>query len=277
VGTLRSPAILARSGLDHPALGRHLRLHPVSIVAGVMDEDVVMWEGTPQGACSLQHLGDGDGDRGGFTIESAPGTPGLMALVLPWEGRAAFTSLMGRARRIAPILAIVREHGAGRVTTTRAGRVRIDYALGAADRAQLQAALAVSARIARAAGAREMVAVGTPPSWFRAGADSRDAAAFPRYLEDLARFPFSPNRGTVVSAHQMGTVRAGGDPGGHPCDPWGRVRANGAARGRDATVPGLWVADASLFPTSLGVNPMLTTMVLARRVARAIRAETTAG
>jgi choline dehydrogenase-like flavoprotein len=37
------------------------------------------------------------------------------------------------------------------------------------------------------------------------------------------------------------------------------------------------VADASLFPTSLGVNPMLTTMVLARRVARAIRAETTAG
>jgi choline dehydrogenase-like flavoprotein len=51
------------------------------------------------------------------------------------------------------------------------------------------------------------------------------------------------------------------------------VRAPGAARGRDRLVAGLWVADASLFPTALGVNPMITTMVMARRVARAVLAE----
>lgn len=36
--------------------------------------------------------------------------------------------------------------------------------------------------------------------------------------------------------------------------------------------PGVWIGDASAFPTSLGVNPMLTIMALARRTARRILA-----
>ena len=42
-GALRSPAILIRSGLGHPAIGRNLRLHPVPVVAGPVrrsDRDV---------------------------------------------------------------------------------------------------------------------------------------------------------------------------------------------------------------------------------------------
>jgi choline dehydrogenase-like flavoprotein len=69
----------------------------------------------------------------------------------------------------------------------------------------------------------------------------------------------------------MGTVRMGATRREHPCDPHGRVRSRGR-RGRIVT--GLYVADASLFPTALGVNPMLTVMALARRVARTVLAET---
>jgi len=59
-----------------------------------------------------------------------------------------------------------------------------------------------------------------------------------------------------------------GAPIDHPCDPDGRVRIRG---GR--VIPGLYVCDGSLFPTGIGVNPMITIMALARRVARTVEAE----
>ena len=127
-GSLRTPIVLLRSGVDHPAMGRHLRLHPVSILGAFFDEDVTMWRGTMQAARSIEHLGDGpDGDGGGFIVESAPGTPGLIGLVFPWTGRTAFSRLMGDIGHVAPLLAITADRGAGRVRISRTGRPRFDY------------------------------------------------------------------------------------------------------------------------------------------------------
>jgi choline dehydrogenase-like flavoprotein len=279
-GALRTPIVLERSGIDHPATGRHLRLHPVGVIGAFLDEDVAMWRGTMQAARALHHLdldgdgrGDGPGDApSGFIVESAPGTPGLIALVFPWEGRAAFEGLMGRIRRVAPIIGIVRERGAGTIRLSRAGRPRIDYRLTPEDRRTLGAMLAEAARIAWEGGSREMVAVGTPPRWFRAGRDG-DERAFGSWQAGLRSFPFEPNRGTVVSAHQMGSARAGADPALHTADPAGRVRTPDARPGRDRLIQGLYVGDASSFPSALGVNPMMTTMAWARQVARTVLAE----
>ena len=41
-----------------------------------------------------------------------------------------------------------------------------------------------------------------------------------------------------------------------------------------AIVAGLYVGDGSIFPTGIGVNPMVTIMAMARRLSRVIRAET---
>jgi choline dehydrogenase-like flavoprotein len=79
---------------------------------------------------------------------------------------------------------------------------------------------------------------------------------------------FSPNRGTVFSAHQMGTIRMGADARDHAADPRGRVRA---AEGQ--IIAGLYVTDTSTFPTGVGVNPMLAVMSMARRVSRTVLAE----
>ena len=84
-----------------------------------------------------------------------------------------------------------------------------------------------------------------------------------------ASFDFAPNRGSVFSAHQMGTVRMGAADD-HPDGSRGRVRCR---RSRQRSIRGLYVADGSLFPTGIGVNPMITIMALARRVARTIVAE----
>ena len=80
---------------------------------------------------------------------------------------------------------------------------------------------------------------------------------------------FSPHRGTIASAHQMGTLRMGADPLLHPADPRGRLRGDS----RGSIVPGLYVADTSTFPTAIGVNPMVTVMAMARRVSRTVLAE----
>ena len=280
-GTLRTPLVLLRSGVDHPAMGRHLRLHPVSVLGAFLDEDVTMWRGTMQAARSIEHLADGpDADGGGFIIESAPGTPGLIGLVFPWAGRTAFSRLMGDIRHVAPLLAITADRGSGRVRLSRTGRPRIDYTVAKEDRRALQEGLATCARIAWEGGSRRMLALGTPPAWFEAagpGARADDAAAFAAYEARLRSFDFRPNRGSVASAHQMGSARAGGPADDYPCDPWGRVRTADARPGRDATIRGLYVGDASLFPAAVGVNPMITTMVWARRVARTVLAEAPGG
>ena len=131
--------------------------------------------------------------------------------------------------------------------------------------------MASTARMARAAGAREVIVAATPSTTsgpIQAGAVGD--AAFERLLERIADQDLGSNRAAVFSAHQMGTARMGAEPQGHPCDPWGRVRAG---ERNDAVVRGLYVADGSLFPTGLGVNPMLTVMALARRVARTVVAK----
>jgi len=270
-GALRTPAVLERSGIDHPALGRHLRLHPVPVVAARFAEPIDMWRGTMQGARCAQFLRPEAG-RSTYIVESAPGHPGLLALSFPWRGTDQHAGLVGGARNWAPLIAVTRDGGEGRVSLTRAGRVRVDYALDALGVATLRHAVGSMARIARAAGAREIIALGTRPRAFGSGghAPGESDRSFGVYLDALAAFDFRPNRGTVFSAHQMGTARMGEDARTHACDPHGRVRAGS---GGHRIVGGLFVADASLFPTAVGVNPMITVMALARRVGRAVLAE----
>jgi len=274
-GALRTPVLLQRSGLTHPAIGKNLRLHPVSLVAGVFDEPFEMWRGTMQAAKSSQFINP-QADRNGYIIESAPGHPGLLALGIPWTARAEHERLMKLGRYMAPFLAIVKDDGGGTVTASRAGFAQINYRTTPRDERGLRHALGSMSQMAHAAGANEIIAAGSPPmSWRR----SDGPEALEVYLRRLHRFDFAPNRGTVFSAHQMGTARMGSDAREHVCDPWGRVRSTARPRPGDASgglIKGLYVADGSLFPTALGVNPMVTILAVAKRVSRTIIADTRA-
>jgi choline dehydrogenase-like flavoprotein len=266
-GALRSPAILQASGARHPGVGRYLRIHPAPIVGAIMSEPVDMWLGTMQAVRSVQ-FSAAQTDRRGYVIDSAPGHLGLLALVVPWEGRQEHAAIMARARRFAPLLAVTRDGGEGRTSLTRAGRVRIDYQLDDLGRATLRHALVAMANIARAGGAEEILAIGLP--LLRHSTEWRDEARrFKAFERQLAERDFRPHRGTVASAHQMGTIRMGANVADHPADERGRVRADGHGR----TISGLYVSDTSTFPTAIGVNPMSGVMAMARRVSRTVLAE----
>ncbi len=267
-GALRSPAVLQASGVHHPSIGRYLRIHPVALVAARMADPVDMWQGTMQAARSLQ-FGSGDATRRGYVIESAPGHPGLLALALPWAGAADHAELAGAVRYIAPLIAITRDGGEGRTSVTRARRVRIDYRLDRLGVATLRHALVAMANIARAGGAAEIIGVGTPMIRHRPETTRGAVARFGAFEAELAAMDFASNRGSVFSAHQMGTVRLGADARDHPADPQGRIRSNADGR----LIRGLYVADGSTFPTGIGVNPMLGIMAMARRISRTVLAE----
>ncbi|MEY3471992.1 MAG: hypothetical protein RLY63_667, partial [Chloroflexota bacterium] len=268
-GALRTPLLLRRSGLTHPAIGQNLRLHPVTLAAGIFPEKIEMWRGTMQAAKSEEFVEPTE-DRNGYIIESAPGHPGLLSLGIPWTSRAEHQRIMGLAPHIAPFLAIVKDDGGGSVSETRNGFAKISYRTTPRDERTLRAALGSLVRIAESAGAKEVIAAGSPPiAWRR-----RDGVeAFSELERQILSFDFSPNRGTVFSAHQMGTARMGNNRVDHACDPFGRVRSSSRPRASDphaGIVKGLYVADGSLFPTAIGVNPMITIFALAKRVARTV-------
>jgi len=258
-GALRTPIVLLRSDLRNNCVGRNLRLQPTVVVAARMPGRVAMWRDTMQAARSLEFR------KQGFVIESAPGHPGLIALAFPWQGAAQQASMMRDSADFVPLIGICRDTEGGRVRITSSGRARISYRISERDASTCRSALVKLATLARAAGAQWVMALSTPAEWHAA-----DDPAWDPYLGRLANFDFSANRATVFSAHQMGTARAGADPRTSATDPFGRVRRDE----RGALIEGLYVGDASLFPTAVGVNPMITVMALAARVARAVIADT---
>ncbi len=253
-GSIESPALLLRSGLTLPAIGRNLLLHPTTAVAGDYDEPIQPWSGPPQ-TILCDEFSDLEGGYG-FRVETAPLHPGLLAIAAPWHGAADHARRMTRASHTAAFIVLTRDRSSGRVTIGRDGRAVIDYRPGARELAHLRRGMVEAARIHLAAGAREVVTLHARP---RACTADGDVTGF---LDRIRRERFDRNRGGLFSAHQMGTCRTGTSRRDAVCDADGEVFG----------VRGLFVADASAFPASSGVNPMLTIMALAHHTAGRIAA-----
>ncbi|HMI55737.1 MAG TPA: GMC family oxidoreductase, partial [Gemmatimonadaceae bacterium] len=149
-----------------------------------------------------------------------------------------------------------RDSSAGRVRITPAGRAYFDYQPGRKEKQVLRHGMRTAARMHHAAGADRILTLHTAPlMWERESGRSIE-----KFCREIERAPTSPNRLPLFSAHQMGTCRIGSDRASAVCD------ANGAVFG----LSGAYVADASLFPASSGVNPMITIMALARHVAKGL-------
>jgi choline dehydrogenase-like flavoprotein len=252
-GALETPALLLRSGIGGPAAGDHLHLHPVAAVSGIYDSEQRGWWGPAQAAIlhDFADLHDGYG----VVIEATHYTTGLAAAATPWRSGSDHKTIVSKGARAAPLIAIARDRGHGRVTVDQAGEPVVSYPLDDdLDRRHLDRGIAELARIHEAAGAEEIIGL-TPevPVWRRG--DDLDA-----WIERLTAVPLGAGGQALFSAHQMGSARMGTDPSTSVAGPYGELH----------DVKGVWIGDTSAFPTALGVNPMVTCMALARRTALAI-------
>ena len=253
-GALRTPGILARSGIASAHLGRHLHLHPTTALSAEFDTPIDPWLGPMQSALCDRFSTSEDGF--GATIESAPSHPGLMALALPWTGRDAHAAEMSGARNRAVLISLTRDRGEGRVGLD--DRADVTYAIAPDDARRMATGLAGAARIAFAAGARSVATLHADP--LRLTAAEATPAGLDAFSSTLAQRAASRAPVALFSAHQMGTARMGATAADGVIDPDGRVYG----------VEGLLVADASAFPSASGVNPMLTIMALAHRATSAL-------
>jgi choline dehydrogenase-like flavoprotein len=229
-GTIHTPLLLARSRLAEASgqLGRNLSLHPATAVFALMDEVVDMAKGVPQSFYVDEFASEG------IIFEGVAGPPAYAAMSLPLTG-ARHAAAMAKYRHLAQLGLMVSDSSRGSVRTL-AGRPLIRYDLLDADLRRFRVGLARMRELFEAAGAREVylpLPAGVSPERAR--------------RRDLKPMAF----------HPLGTARADARPTHGVID--GELAVHG--------VRGVYVADGSAVPSSLGVNPQMTIMALATRLA----------
>jgi choline dehydrogenase-like flavoprotein len=230
-GTINTPMLLARSGLGRASgqLGRNLSLHPCTAVFARMDELVDMSRGVPQSFYVDEFA------SGGIMFEGIAGPPSYAAMTLPLRGRQ-HAEAMADYRKLASFGLMVSDSSRGRVQAL-GGRPIIRYDLDRADMIKFRTGLERLEQLFKAAGARDI--------YLPLPAGVRPERARSRDLK-------------LVAFHPLGTARADARPTHGVVD--GCLQLHG--------IPGVYVADGSMIPTALGVNPQLTIMALATRLAR---------
>jgi choline dehydrogenase-like flavoprotein len=263
-GGIESPALLLRSGVSNPNIGRHLRIHPVTAMSAYYDMRIEAWKGSPQTIKSDQFANLRGGY--GFRLEVAPAHPGLIALGTAWESGLQHKAQMLRAGNAAVYFVLTRDTGEGSVGVDAHGEPVIHYWPNRNDAGWLVKGMQEITRIAFAGGALAVSTTHSPS--LRLESDSGRPGDVPgarldTFIAAIGDRGIAPNRLPLFSAHQMGTCRLGANPRTSVADPYGRVHG----------VHGLFIGDASGFPTASGVNPMLTVMALAYRVAQRLKSE----
>jgi choline dehydrogenase-like flavoprotein len=259
-GALETPALLLRSGIGGPAVGQHLRLHPVPMITGAYAEDLRPWWGPPQATIVTEHRDAVEGH--GYLVETAHLHPSVTAAAVPWASGRDHKLIMGRFAQLGTFIAVTRDHGGGTVTVDDRGQAVVAYPLDDPLDAQVRRhAVRALIELHVAAGADVVLDTDRTMRIWRRG---EDVEAF---IESAQAAASGADGRVLFSAHQMGSARMGTDPTTSVADPQGRLH----------DTPGVWIGDTSAFPTAVGSNPMLTCMALARRTAHALLAERPVG
>jgi choline dehydrogenase-like flavoprotein len=243
-GALGTPELLQRSGLGGGQVGRNLHIHPACWVGARYEEEVRGWEGVMQSF----YVDEWEHER---VLLEATFTP--LAFGGAWllgAGRSHQEAMLDFGH-VGSIGVHLCDDSSGRVGLGSEGSLRASYKLTRDDARRLAFGIARAAEIHFAAGATEVY-----PNIARVG------VLKPGDLAQFEATTFKPAELRLEAFHPMGTARIAADPGEGVCDPSGAVHGS-----RD-----LYVADASLFPTSVGVNPMMTVIAFAKKIARGVAA-----
>lgn len=233
----------------------------------MFDEETLPWEGNC--LTTLVHDFENlDGHGHGTKLENVAMIPAMFLATMQWLDGANFKRLVANLRHMAGFITLTKERDAGRVYPDPvSGAPRIDYTISSFDRKHILEGLIACAKIAYVSGAKEFYTSyrDMPPFIRSAQAAPADDTADPPLDEGIndaglqawikefrKKSPLNAEHGCAASAHQMGTCRMSSSPKKGVVGPDGQVWGT----------HGLYVADASVFPSASGVNPMVTNMAI---------------
>lgn len=245
-GCMQTPVILLRSGVGNESglVGDELQFHPGLAIMAVYEDVIDPWRGATQGYHSLHFI------REGIKLEVLWSPPAVLAARLPGLGRDYQTHLLDY-RRMAPFdVIIAADRSRGRVRPQRTGwnpDIRFDFHKD--DIALIQRGLGILSDICWASGAKAVLpGLHGIPEQLDSKAES-----------DVLRTMNLRGTDTISAAnHAFGTTRMSAKARDGVVDQDGRCHA----------WDNLYVADTGIFSGSPAVNPMLTCMALADRVAQ---------
>jgi long-chain-alcohol oxidase len=247
-GSLKTPGLLASSGLKNSNISRGLHIHPIMMAWGYFPEKNSELEGAAHEGeivTSLHYVHPMDSTTPNITLETPAIGPGTFAALTPWVSGSDMKERMAKYARTAHIFAMVRDEGVGEVK----GDI-VKYRLTKADEENLTIGLKQALRILVAAGAAEVGTYRSDGQRMKCdGIKQKDLEAF---LDTVNAPPgvvsMSKHWTQSFTAHQIGCCRMGA------------TEKEGAIDGKGESweAEDLYVCDASVLPTALGVNPMIT-------------------
>ena len=240
----RSPLLLRASGLRLPAIGKNFRAHPGAPIFGCYDEPVDMGTGATQGWASIAYR-----ERPGFKLETLSLPLDMLSGRLAGAGQVLMERLT-EFRHLAMWVQACRAETVGEVRQAPDGRPAVHYTLDRADMERFREGMYVVAKTHVAAGAKAVL-----PSIY-----GMPYKLMANEIDKLKDAPLDPRAYVSVLSHLFGGCTMGSDAATSVCDAQGRVHGH----------EGLYVVDASVIPTNLGVNPQHTIMALARHFADGI-------
>lgn len=258
-GAIASTKLLLQNGIAQQTAGRGLCLHPAPFVLGDFDYEIKGNQGVPM-AYTVHDFGvtrktdeirDQHNFRDGeFLLESVFLPLLQFSLSIP-AGVAEQRDLLQRFNHYTMAGVLVRDGNNGRVALTPTGRASLTYELKERERRIIAKGVEVLGRM-----------------WFALGA-SRIVTSHRNQLvvereEDIPKLVDAvlsdPAHLVLGSAHPQSGNRIGRGPEDSVVD--SNCRVHGFRN--------LFVCDASVFPTAIGVNPQITVMSVASIVASRI-------
>ena len=254
-GAIASSKLLLTNNISVNTAGKGLCLHPAPYVLGDFEEEVKSNQGIPMaytvhefGVSRDSTLQISDGyDGAPFLIESIFLPLMQFSMGLPGD-LVTHSKLLRRYNHYTMAGIVVRDGNNGQVKIANSGRTSISYDLGSDELKAVAKGIEQVAKMWFAIGAKQIVVpfVNRPVV-----SDPQD---IPDLIQDIMN---NPKQVKLGSAHPQSGNAIGLDPANSVVDP------NCKVHGFD----NLYVCDASVFPTSVGVNPQISVMTVASIIA----------